>query len=268
MVNVSNSEDVHFMIKHSLPNFFSGLSGIELPIPKYQFPLEYRKTSRLTYYSSFFNTIEINSSFYKIPMNRTVQRWASSVDESFKFTFKLFKEITHVKDLDFDVADLERFIQVVQSIAGKKGCLLVQFPPSLKSINTGKLENLLKHIQLYDPNHLWNVAVEFRNKSFYNQDVYELIEYYKSTIVIHDMPASATPLTNIDSNFIYVRFHGPTGNYRGSYTDAFLIEYSEYITEWIREGKSVFVYFNNTAGGDAFANLSSLNKFVLNQFSH
>jgi uncharacterized protein YecE (DUF72 family) len=120
----------------------------------------------------------------------------------------------------------------------------------------------LKSIKLNDTNNSWHVAVEFRNKSWYNQDVYDLIEYFKSVIVIHDMPASATPLTNIPAGFIYLRFHGPTGNYRGSYSDAFLVEYAEYIKEWISEGKTVFVYFNNTAG-EAFNNLRSLNKFVL-----
>ena len=250
------------MTNQKLPTFFSGLSGIELPVPKYQFPLEYQTTSRLTYYSSFFNTIEINSSFYKIPMNRTIQRWALSVDENFKFTFKLFREITHVENLSFDVSHLERFIHIIQGVGEKKACLLVQFPPSLESRNIHQLESLLKSIKLYDPDNSWNVAVEFRNKGWYNQDVYDLIEYYKSAIVIHDMPASATPLINIPADFIYIRFHGPTGNYRGSYTDAFLVEYAEYIKQWISDGKILFVYFNNTAG-NAFNNLSSLNKFVL-----
>jgi uncharacterized protein YecE (DUF72 family) len=250
------------MTKQNLPTFFSGLSGIELPIPKYQFPSEYQKTSRLTYYSSFFNSIEVNSSFYKIPMNRTVQRWALSVDENFKFTFKLLGEITHSKNLNFDVSHLERFIHTINDVGEKKACMLVQFPPNLESANIHQLESLLKSIKLYDPNNSWHVAIEFRNKSWYNLDVYDLIEYFKSVIVIHDMPASATPLINIPADFIYLRFHGPTGNYRGSYSEAFLVEYAEYIKEWIREGKTVFVYFNNTAG-DAFNNLRSLNKFVL-----
>jgi uncharacterized protein YecE (DUF72 family) len=77
------------------------------------------------------------------------------------------------------------------------------------------------------------------------------------------MPASATPLINLLSNNIYVRFHGPTGNYRGSYPDAFLLEYASYIKEWLSDKKMVCVYFNNTAG-DAFNNLTTLKKFVLN----
>jgi uncharacterized protein YecE (DUF72 family) len=60
---------------------------------------------------------------------------------------------------------------------------------------------------------------------------------------------------------MYLRFHGPGGNYRGSYSDDILSEYASYIMEWRAEGKTVFVYFNNTMG-DAYNNLVTLNKFV------
>lgn len=250
-----------FMPQQNIPHFFSGLSGLELPLAKYQFPLEYQKTSRLTYYSTFFNSIEINSSFYKIPMQATVARWASSVHENFKFTFKLFKEITHVKNLNFDTSLIERFMKTISFIGDKKGCLLVQFPPSLKNENIHQLDSLLKLIKMSDPNTSWNIAVEFRNKGWYNEDVYDILRSNNSALVIHDIPASATPLTNTSTDFIYVRFHGPTGNYRGSYTDAFLTEYAEYIKYWLTEGKKIYVYFNNTVG-DAFSNLTTLNRLA------
>jgi uncharacterized protein YecE (DUF72 family) len=189
-------------------------------------------------------------------------RWVSSVDDNFKFTFKLFKQITHIKDLDFDESILDQFIQAIQNTGAKKGCLLVQFPPGLSSGYIYQLETLLKHIKVFDPANSWRVVVEFRNKGWYNQNVYDLLDYYNATLVLHDIPASATPLTNFTSDVIYVRFHGPTGNYRGSYSDVFLSEYAEHVTQWIRDGKMVFVYFNNTAGRDAFGNLSLLNQFV------
>src|SRR5687768_14718612 len=103
-------------------NFYAGLSGIELPIPKYEFPPEFQKTSRLTYYATFFNSIEVNSSFYKIPMKATVVRWASSVPANFKFTFKLFKEITHIKELAFDVSYVAEFLEIISNVGEKKGC--------------------------------------------------------------------------------------------------------------------------------------------------
>ena len=86
--------------------FFSGLSGIQLPIPKYRYPPPFENTSRLTYYSTFFNSIEINSSFYKVPRPATVTKWAASVPEHFKFTFKLWKEITHAQEFNFKEEDI------------------------------------------------------------------------------------------------------------------------------------------------------------------
>jgi uncharacterized protein YecE (DUF72 family) len=243
------------------PNYYSGLSGIELPVPKYQFPPEHQNSSRLTYYSTIFNSIEINSSFYKIPMTSTISRWVSSVPEHFKFTFKLFREITHVKDLNFDNSHIEKFIRTMSEAGSKKGCLLVQFPPSLKNHHIHQLDALLNDIKIADPAEEWNVAVEFRDQGWYNEDVFAMLESYNIALVIHDIPKSAAPLRLTSSDFIYVRFHGPTGNYSGSYGNAFLQEYAAYIREWLDDGKKVYVYFNNTKG-DAYNNLRTLNSFV------
>jgi len=241
--------------------FYAGLSGIELPVPKYQFPSEFQKTSRLTYYATFFNSIEVNSSFYKIPMKATVIRWASSVPGNFRFTFKLFREVTHIKDLAFEASYVARFLEIISHVGEKRGCLLVQFPPSLQSESIRQLEKLLSAISEGDPDRTWPVAVEFRNRAWYIPEVYDLLEFHKASLVIHDIQRSATPLNIVFSDEIYVRFHGPTGNYRGSYTEAFLQEYAEYIQDWLKERKNVYVYFNNTAG-DAFNNLRTLKRLI------
>ncbi len=81
--------------------FYSGTSGLVLPVPKLLYPAEFQDKSRLTYYASLFNSIEINSSFYKIPQIPTVCKWAESVPDNFQFTFKLSKAITHAKGLEF-----------------------------------------------------------------------------------------------------------------------------------------------------------------------
>lgn len=249
------------MTQEDYPNFYAGLSGIGLPLPKYQFPAEYQNASRLTYYATFFNSIEINSSFYKIPMRATVLRWASSVSANFKFTFKLFREITHVRDLAFEVSHLARFLETISHVEQKKGCLLVQFPPSMQTESIGQLAELLTAIHKADPDGMWPVAVEFRNRGWYIPEVFDLLESHNVSLVIHDIQRSATPLNAVSSNLIYVRFHGPTGNYRGSYTEAFLQEYAGYIREWLNDGKIVYAYFNNTAG-DAFNNLRTLKSLI------
>lgn len=242
-------------------NFFSGLSGVVLPVPKYRFPPEFQKTSRLTYYATLFNSIEVNSSFYKIPKKTTVERWTKEVPEHFRFTFKLFRNVTHCKDLTFDQTTVREFLQTISHVGNKRGCLLVQFPPALKHESIGQLENLLNCIQESNDADPWRLAVEFRDKSWYNDEVYSMFDFYNCSIVRQDIPKSATPFNVPVSDFVYLRFHGPTGNYRDSYSDSHLAEYADYVNEWLRQGKTVYVYFNNTAG-EAFQNLITFNEQV------
>jgi uncharacterized protein YecE (DUF72 family) len=252
--------DKQGMDKIFFNSFFSGLSGLQLPIPKYLFPHPYENSSRLTYYSSLFNSIEVNSSFYKIPQAKTVARWAASVPEHFRFTFKLWQEITHLKGLSFRDEDVALFINRINSVQNKKGCLLVQFPPGLTKDYFLQLDKLLNCINECN-NGQWKIAIEFRNKSWYHDTTYDLLKFFKAALVIHDIPKSATPMISHDSDFVYVRFHGPTGNYRNGYAQDFLYEYSSYVKEWIAEGKEVYMYFNNTMG-DALKNLMTINNLL------
>ncbi len=246
-------------------NFYSGTSGLVLPVRQSLYPEEFRGKSRLTYYAVLFNSVEINCSFYKMPQIATVSKWAESVDDHFQFTFKLSKSITHAKALDFKEEDIALFLQTIEHIGNKRGCLLIQFPPSLKIKNIGQVEQLLMAIKNGDKNDLWKVAIEFRNLSWYHEEVYHLLKNYNATMVIHDLPASPTPLFTFESSFMYLRFHGPGGRYRGSYSDEFLHQYATHVKAWLNEGKPVYIYFNNTMG-DAIKNLQTLNSFVGGNF--
>lgn len=238
-------------------HFYSGTSGLLLPVPKYRFPAPYENASRLTYYATFHNSLEVNSSFYKVPKPETVAKWAASVPGDFTFTFKLWQGITHKKLLDFKEEDVVHFVKTIDQVGSKKGCLLIQFPPSSGNECTMQLEKLLRCLRFAE----WKIAVEFRHHSWYNPSTFELLNSFKAALVVHDMPRSATPLTDHVSEFIYCRFHGPTGNYAGSYSEDFLGDYGQQVNNWIAEGKEVFMYFNNTAG-DALKNLDSINHFI------
>lgn len=242
--------------------YFSGTSGVVVPQANKQlFPEEFRDKSRLQYYSSLFNSIEINSSFYKLPMARTVRSWAESVPDDFRFTFKLWREISHVKELAFNPADVERFIQTIDEAGQKKGALLLQFPPSLTIRSTGQVYKLLESISRADPERSWRIALEFRNDCWYTDGIAGLLEEFGAGLVLHDKLAAASAIVEMEAGFVYLRFHGYNGDYKGGYEDDFLSEYAHYIKEWMAEDKEVFVYFNNTRG-DAVHNLISLNRFV------
>ena len=236
--------------------YHSGTSGLVLPVPnKQSFPPEFRDKPRLTYYSNLFNSLEINSCFYKIPRPITIKKWTEEVSSDFVFTFKLWKGITHLKQLDFSPADVHHFISVINEAGHKKGTLLIQFPPSLTIDAYGKVEQLLQLI----PG--WKIALEFRHPSWYIAEGYELADEYGASIVLHDMPKSPNMHLNKHASFVYLRFHGPAGDYKGGYTDEQLQHHADQIHTWLKAGKEVFVYFNNTAG-DAVQNLLTLNSKI------
>ena len=238
--------------------YWSGTSGLVLPVPNKQaYPPEYKNKSRLTYYSSLFSSLEINSSFYKVPQAPTVSKWVTETEEPFTFTFKLWRDITHVKNLVFKPADVLHFISVINQAAAKKGCLLIQFPPSITVDFYSQVSDLLELVSDCG----WPIAVEFRHSSWYIGEVYELADEHNASIVLHDMPKSQTETLNKKAPFVYQRFHGPAGDYRGGYPDEQLQEVAGKIRSWIKEGKDVFVYFNNTAG-DAVKNLLMVNDLL------
>lgn len=241
--------------------FYSGMSGLNLPFPRSQYPAEFREKSRLEYYASLFNSLEINSCFYKLPQSSTVAKWAETVPADFRFTCKISKTITHAKNLQFSQNDITDFMNVMENIRDKKGCLLAQFPPSFKIGNVSGLQKLLEALGEAIQNTKWKLAIEFRDPSWYEQEIFELLEEVEATLVIHDIPKSATPLHKAVGDFIYLRFHGPEPRYRGDYSDETLKRYAGYIHDWISEKKTVYAYMNNTAGA-AFKNLQTLNSYV------
>ena len=109
--------------------------------------------------------------------SRKLPQWLNGLPlflKNFRFTFKLWKGITHSKGLNFNKEDVAAFFKSIDSVKGKKGCLLIQFPPSLGRAYTAQLDNLLICINEIDTTQAWKVAVEFRNKSWYHENVYDL----------------------------------------------------------------------------------------------
>jgi len=247
---------------NAILNYYTGTSGLVLPVPnKLFFPDAFKDRSRISYYASLTNSIEINSSFYKVPRRSTVEKWQQEVPAHFRFTFKLFRGITHQKDLLYDPGLIPSFFDVLAGVADKRGALLVQLPASIRMAHYARLKVLLCALRDHDPGRHWKIALEVRHPSLYAGEVYELLDELNMAMVIHDKKRAEAPLRENKTDFIYLRLHGPDGHYGGSYSDAVLYEYAGYIKEWIAGGKTVFVYFNNTLG-QAFANRRTLQEYV------
>ena len=238
-----------------------GTSGIVVPGAKAGFPPEFQNQSRLHYYASLFNTLEVNSSFYKVPLRATFEKWAADVPLDFQFTVKLWRGITHAKDLIFEDVFIDRFMQAIDGLGDKKGCLLIQFPASIRIAHKVQVEALLKRLMLSDPDHAWRKAVEFRHVSWYSPDIFRLLEQYQAVPVFHDMPRSKIMLDETQSDWVYMRFHGPAGDYKGSYNADQLREQAERTIRFLQQDKDVYIYFNNTIG-DAYENAQTLSTFL------
>lgn len=239
---------------------YIGTSNIVLPGNRASFPAEYRAKSRLHYYSTLFNSLEVNSSFYKVPLPRTFERWTKEVSPDFTFTVKLWKGMTHNK-LVYQPEDLQRFMYAAGHLAGNRGCMLIQFPASIRAERSGEVFDLLNDIRLSDHGEKWRIAVEFRHNSWYFREIYELLNEYDAAMVVHDIPASRVTEHFTEADFVYMRFHGEKGDYRDSYPDEFLAQQAKQIQKWLRKGKDVYAYFNNTIGS-AFDNAVLLKKLV------
>jgi uncharacterized protein YecE (DUF72 family) len=240
---------------------YIGTSNIVLPVARKDFPEGYREMSRLRYYSSLFNSLEVNSSFYKVPKRDTFAKWANDVPDDFRFTVKLWREITHRRKLTYDPDDISLFMQAADGTGAKKGCLLVQFPASITEEYHESVHTILSIIQQHNHAPAWKVCVELRHTSWYNTDsTLQMLNECDASLTGHDMPKSKTlPWTS--RRTLNIRFHGEAGDYRGSYTPDALDDYAHRIDEWIGKGNDVYVYFNNTLG-EAFNNARYLQEAV------
>ena len=240
--------------------YYSGTSGLVLNILTSDFPAEFKASSRLNYYATLFNSVEINSTFYKLPRAKTVTNWSESVPSNFKFTLKVPKVISHCPVFEFDENDVQNFLELIPNLGGKLGCLLLQFPPSLTIDKIDRLQEFLEIVTFFDKT--IRVAIEFRNVSWYATKTHNLVQQFNASIVFHDLNGGEMKLDTAVSNFVYIRFHGNEPRYRGNYSDKELEKAATFVRKNIGAERDIYVYFNNTVGS-AFENLQTFNEMVL-----
>src|SRR4026208_1699779 len=179
-----------------------GTSNGSMPGNKVTFPPAYQTKSRLHYYSTLFNTIEVNSCFYKTPLRSTYEKWVNDVPDDFQFTLKLSKEISHAKELNFGLDCMDNFLQSAKGTGNKKGCLLIQFPGKINLEHFNQVERILAELRTIDPAGEWRMAVEFRNESWYTGETTELLNVYEATMVLHDFSKAKISAFTGRANFV------------------------------------------------------------------
>lgn len=202
-------------------------------------------------YSKYFDTVEINATFYRLPTDQTVQGWVRKVPGPFIFALKASRYITHMKKLKDPRESIDKFFSRIALLGNKSGPVLFQLPPNWKK-NEKRLGNFLKELPAG-----YRYAFEFRHASWFDDDILTLLEDYGAALCLYDMGGKESPL-HVISDFIYVRLHGAAGKYQGNYTEELLQPWADRISEWAGENREVFCYFNNDASGYAPLNALKL----------
>ncbi len=238
------------------------------------------KINELEYYSQFFNTVEVNSSFYRPPNPEYSQNWAKRTPDDFLFTVKLWQKFTHPgmykeatgRDAAISQDDVDLFRRSLEPLAGqnKLGALLAQFPPSFKNDDFGR-QILRAVINTFSD---YRLAVELRHKSWTDDETTaELLRENNTCWVEIDEPkfsssiAADVPLT---SDMAYFRFHGRNykdwwkGNnetrYKYLYSEEELEELAGKMKKVVGEAGLMFAQFNNHWQGYAPRNATDLKK--------
>jgi uncharacterized protein YecE (DUF72 family) len=220
------------------------------------YPHDLPKPRWFQHYARTFDTVEINNSFYKLPEATTFARWAAQAPLGFVYAVKASRFLTHMKKLKEPEQPLALLFERMAPLRGQLGPVLYQLPPGWK-LNRERLEHFLQAL----PGGVRHV-LEFRDSSWYADDVYALLERFHVSLCLHDMRGSATRRARVGP-FVYVRFHGAgDAKYGGGYPAGRLADWAGWLNEQRAAGTDVYAYFNNDAGGHAPRDAVTLRRFL------
>lgn len=241
--------------RKALASIYIGTSGWSYDHWKDNFyPQKLKNAQWLNFYSENFLTVEINSTFYRMPRESTVDNWFKQVPENFLFSVKASQYITHRKRLHDCQDSVEYFYKMISHLESKMGPILFQLPPSFK-INA---ERLNEFIGLLDKKS--KITFEFRHPSWFCDEIYEILNKNNIALCITDLNGQLSP-EEITGDFTYIRLHGPQKAYQGSYNTAEIKNWKKKIEKWTSKNISVFCYFDNDEKGHAIADAKSLQTF-------
>ena len=237
-------------------NLFIGTSGFYYNhwVGRF-YPEDLSKSKWLTFFSYKFPSVEINSSFYHLPRGKTLLSWYKKTSEGFKFSLKASKYITHTKRLKDVDDELQEFIFLARILKEKLGVILFQLPGSLKY----DIELLTNFINLLPEGERY--AIEFRDRSWFREDVYELLNTHNIALCNISSP-KIRKLFEVTASFLYIRFHGIRRWYDYNYTKEDLLPWALFIKQNLDRGRDVYAYFNNDTSGYAVENVCLLKKLI------
>jgi uncharacterized protein YecE (DUF72 family) len=208
----------------------------------------------LGHYATLFDTVEVNSTFYRLASSEAVKRWVEQTPPHFDFSVKASRYLTHVKRLTDLGRGVQRFYEPIEALtdAGKLGPIVWQLPANFHRDDdrlAGALDGLPPGRHCF----------EFRHESWFHDRVYTLMRERDVALVIGDHPERPFQAHELTAGWTFVRFHYGRRGRRGNYSDRELDEWARRIREW-RRTADVYAYFNNDWEGIAVRNARGLKR--------
>ncbi len=218
------------------------------------YPVGLPVREELSYFASWFRTVELNNSFYRLPTAEMFERWRDSTPSDFQFAVKSSRYITHIKRLRHVADELALFLDRADHLGAKLGPILFQLPPT-QQVEPGRLKEFLA---LLGKTRRW--VVEFRHPSWHTTEVYRLLTDHGVALCI-PVGGGLYPDRITTAPFTYIRMHrGQEPG--GGFTDGELVEWAAQIRALRAAGKEAYIYFNNDWGGYALRDALRLKELL------
>jgi len=203
----------------------------------------------LAYYATRFDTVEVDSTFYRIPTPQAITNWKNQTPKSFTFSLKFPGKITHVKMLKDCQTETSFFLERTKLLGEKLGPLLLQFPPSFGVEHLPDLADFLRKLPKLN-----RYVVEVRDEAWLNTDFYTLLRANKTALAWVDSP-NMPQTSEVTSDFLYVRWEGNRQKVNGTLgkvevdTQENLRSWAEKIEPFLNNRFEVFGYFGKYFSG-------------------
>ncbi len=240
------------------------------------YPESIKQTAMLSFYASEFNAVELDFTYYAMPNARNIDAMAKKTPDSFIFSVKAHKSMTHERTLnpEEDRKNFQSFTLAMEPLiaTGKLGCVLVQFPWGFK--RTSENESYLDFVreELGD----LPAVIEFRNIEWVKDEVFIKLERLNLGFCCVDEPKLKglfPPLSRCTSDIAYLRFHGRNAakwwnakegweRYDYQYAKRELEEWVPKVLKLSSETQKTFVLFNNHHAGQAVVNARMLKELL------